>query len=75
MIDTITKEEMKKMLEETLGSYLRVDRASPNVGYTDYDYLEEEEYNDITEDMLYEFNKLIINKRTLKIKKIKENLK
>lgn len=75
MNDEITKEEMVKILKEQLDSYLRVDRAGPNVGYTDYDYLEEEEYDKITEDMLYEFNKLIINKRTLKIKKIKENLK
>jgi hypothetical protein len=75
MNDIITKEEMVKILMDNLDSYLRINRAPLYQDYTDYEHLDDEEYNDIADYILSDINETILNKRTLKIKKIKENLK
>jgi len=69
MSNEITKEEMIKILKDTI-YHLSIDRSKSSWDDRDYERLNDEDYYDIACEILYYIDETEQKKRTLKIKKI-----
>ena len=69
MNDEITKEEMVKILKETI-FYLKMDKSDPYHDIRDYESLNNEDYESIADDLAYYVNELLMNRRKQKLEKI-----
>ena len=69
----ITKEEMIEMLKSNI-DWLSKDDSDPHHDLRDYVSLNDEDYDYIANEMLYDLEKILSKKRSMKIQKIKERL-
>jgi hypothetical protein len=74
MNNEITKEEMIKILKDTI-YHLRIDRSKSSWDDRDYERLNDDEYYDIACEILYYIDETLSKKRTQKIKKIISKIK
>ena len=74
MNNEITKEEMIKILKDTI-YHLRIDKSNHHHDIRDYCNLDDDEYYDIACEMTYYINELLLSRRTQKIEKIISKIK
>lgn len=74
MNNEITKEEMIKILKDTI-YHLRIDKSNPHHDIRDYCNLDDDEYCDIACEILYYIDEISSKRRTQKLEKIISKIK
>lgn len=72
-MEYITKEEMVEILKDNI-DWLRKDVSDPYHDIRDYERLEDDDYDYISENIIHNINEILTKRRSLKIEKIKERL-